>query len=385
MRYLILVASVLIQVCIGGLYAWTLFAKVLADNYGWSRTQTQLPFGVLIATFTVAMIFAGRLLGRRGPRVVALAGGVMFAGGYLVSGLSGGSFPVLLLGMGVVTGIGTGFCYVCPLTMCAAWFPKHKGLITGIAVAGFGGGAIVMTWLAETLLHHGMDVLAVFRWIALIYGTVIVLAALPLAFPPRRVATGRKPPLAVGRVIRDGFFWMLWAALFAGTFGGLLVIGSLKDIGAWIGIATGAADLAIGTFALGNAVGRISWGFIADRLGSRSVPLSLLALALAMTVLVVLPANGPLFVLLSGLVGFGFGACFVVYAEQVGSHYGIENLASIYPLVFLAYGLSGIAGPAVGGALYDWTQSYTASILVGAGVVAAGLVLTARLLRRRSA
>jgi len=138
-RYLNLLASVLIQLCLGGIYAWSGFVPQLNASYGISVAQTQLVFGVSIAMFTGAMVWSARLVEHRGPRVVASIGGVLFGLGYLTASFSGGHFPVLLLGIGVLAGIGTGFGYSCLLPNCMRWFPDHKGLVTGVAVAGFGG------------------------------------------------------------------------------------------------------------------------------------------------------------------------------------------------------------------------------------------------------
>ena len=170
MKYIILLASVLIQTCIGGLYAWSAFVPALKKAHDLSTAQTQLIFGSLIAVFTVSMVVAGRLLSRVSPRWIAAAGGIAFGGGYWIASRSGGSFGLLLLGVGIVTGIGTGFCYVCPLTMCAKWFPERKGLVTGLAVAGFGGGAVVLSYLVEFFFSRGMGVLEVFGLIGVLYG-----------------------------------------------------------------------------------------------------------------------------------------------------------------------------------------------------------------------
>ena len=130
-RYLTLLASVLIQLCLGGIYAWSEFVPGLNASYGVGVAQTQLVFGVSIAAFTGAMVWAARLVERRGPGFVATVGGVLFGLGYLTASFSGGTFFVLLLGIGVLAGIGTGFGYACPLPTCMRWFPDHRGLVTG--------------------------------------------------------------------------------------------------------------------------------------------------------------------------------------------------------------------------------------------------------------
>jgi OFA family oxalate/formate antiporter-like MFS transporter len=383
MRYLVLFASILIQICIGGLYAWSEFVPALRQEYGLSTTQTQIIFGSLIAVFTVTMVFAGRLQDRRGPRLVAAIGGVLFACGYLLAACSGGSFVLLLLGIGLVAGAGTGFCYVCPLATCIKWFPRYKGLVTGVAVAGFGGGAVLMSGLAEILFAKGLGVLGIFQWIGLLYGAAILLGAAGLSVPPQTARTATRTPPLMAMVLRDRVFWSLAAGMLAGTFAGLLVIGNLKPIGLSGGVPSAFAALAISALAVGNAAGRIVWGWVSDRLGRRTIPLSLIFLGIA--VIAILPGRqfSAAFVAISGLVGFGFGACFVIYAAQVAARYGGARLGSVYPLVFLSYGLSGLAGPAVGGWLFDATASYSPALLVGVAIIAAGAVASHLLLNIR--
>ncbi len=362
MKYIILLASVLIQTCIGGLYAWSEFVPALTKSYGLSTAQTQLIFGVLIAVFTVSMVAAGRLLNRVGPRWIAAVGGLAFGSGYWIASQSDGSFVFLLLGIGIVTGIGTGFCYVCPLSMCVKWFPKRKGLVTGIAVAGFGGGAVLLSYLAETLFSRGMEVLAIFKFISILYGGLIVLAALPLHMP--KGETAKRHPIEFHVLTRDLFFWGLALGMFAGTFAGLLVIGNLKPMILWAGVSSSFATSAISAFAAGNAIGRISWGWVTDKTGANAIPMSLAFLAVMVLLSWTFMATATGAIALSALLGAGFGACFVVYAAQTASHYGADHLAAIYPLVFLFYGVSGLVGPWLGGLIYDKTESYSGGLLL---------------------
>ncbi len=384
MRYAVLAASVVIQVCLGGLYAWSSFVPALRDSYGLSSAQTQLIFGLMIAVFTLATVPAGRLLERRGPRWLVLASGLLFAAGYLLASFSGGSFALLLVGIGVIAGIGTGLGYVCPLATGMRWFPDHKGLVTGLAVAGFGAGAVLLSNLAEILAARGADTLSIFRWIGIAYGVVIALAALAMRFP----ASGRLSKAAsvpTGRRLRrDPFFYGLLVGIFSGTFAGLLVIGNLKPIVLAGGIPPVHAALAISVFAAGNASGRIAWGWLSDRFGQRTVWLSLTFLALAVVVLGVGAQSIAGGLVAAFLVGFGFGACFIVYAAQVASRFGPERLGRVYPFVFLGYGAAGVVGPWVGGWLYDLTGSYDSALLLSLAVVVAGLAGSLWLLRQAS-
>ena len=379
MRYLVLLASVIVQACLGGVYAWSEFAKALKADYGFSQAQTQIIFGCLIAAFTVSMVFAGKILHRLGPRWIAAIGGVLFAAGYGLASLSGGEFWLLFPALSLLVGAGTGFGYVCPLATCMKWFPNHRGLVTGIAVGGFGGGAVVLTSSAEALMSGGMDVLTVFAWVGLVYGVAIVASAMALKVPGQIGSGASRHLRPIGALLSDRYFLALIAGMFSGTFAGLLVVGNLKDIATSAGLHS-VATLSISVFAIGNAAGRITWGHLADRLGDRSIPITLASLAAALALLG-LAGFVPLFLVATFLTAFGFGACFVVYAARVASHYGADHVAAVYPPVFLAYGAAGIAGPWLGGLLFDTTKSYTPAILLSVAVVAAGVLGCVALLR----
>ena len=383
MKYLILISSVVIQACLGSLYAWTAFVAPLTGDYGLSMAQTQIIFGCLVAMYPLTMIFAGRLINWPGPRVLGIVSGIFFGSGYLLASFSGGSFPVLLLGVGFIAGIGTGCGYVVPLVLCARWFPKHRGLVTGIAVAGFGGGAVVVTSSAKTLLHGGTDVLEIFRYVGLIYGPLIILAALFLKLPMTLHGTRTRRPIMMAALCSDPGFWALVVGIFCATFGGLMVIGSLSPMAAESNLTVPMAVLAISLFALGNGAGRVAWGYIADRLRGPVLLYDMVFLALALTLLLTaIILNQPhLFVIAAAAAGFGFGGCFVLYAAQTAARYGIDRVANIYPLIFMSYGISGVFGPLIGGAMHDARGDYTAAIALSIAIVVIGMIASTALMR----
>ncbi|MFW5858835.1 MAG: MFS transporter [Planctomycetota bacterium] len=380
MRYLVLVGAIVIQICLGGLYAWSVFVEPLKRDHSLSVAQTQLIFGCLIATFTISMVFAGKLLPRLGPRLLAVLSGALFTAGYLVAAASGGAFPLLFLGIAVLSGIATGFGYVVPLTTCMRWFPHHRGLITGIAMAGFGGGAVLLSNVAKVLLGGGLDVLQLFGWVGLVYGGAILLAALAMRAPAPTPDPRSAPATAIVVLLKEPFFIALCVGMFCGTFAGLLVIGNLKPLLLSYGVSETAATLSISAFAVGNFAGRITWGWAADRYDTGIIPVTLGALAAALALLHFAAHTQAGATGIALAIGFGFGACFVIYAAQVARRYGADRVGSTYPFVFLAYGVAGIAGPPLGGWLYDSSGGYAMAIGVSIALVLAGGIGTAALL-----
>lgn len=365
-RWLALTAGCIIQTVLGGIYAWSTFTPYLQKNYGLSMAQCGFIFGTTIFVFTSSMILAGRVLEKRGPRFTAALSALLFLTGYSTASLSGGSFPLLLTGISGIAGCGIGFGYVCPLSVGMKWFPEKRGMVTGVAVAGFGAGAILLSSIAEYFLMNSMDVLLFFRRYGLTAGLTLFAAALFLSEPPGRTAQ-KSGPVRLAAV----FTWPFAinaAGLFAGTFAGLIIIGNLSSIVVESGFTEQHGALAVSLFAVGNGLGRIAWGRFFDQLRYKSIPLSLTGFAAAIALLL-WPSGIWFFLFTIILLGFFFGANFVIYAAAISHYYGMASFPRLYPLVFMAYGVAGIIGPGTGGALAGLTGSYRLTIMLCIGLV----------------
>ena len=376
---MILGAATALLFCLGGLYAWSIFIPPLREADHLSMAQCQTIFGTMIAVFTLAMVPAGQWVARGRARESALVGAALFWLGYQLA--HEGSFLALWLGLGLLAGAGTGFGYGAALTTAMRWFPQSRGLATGIVVAGFGGGSAFLSFWVSARLAAGWNVFEILRWIGHAYGALVFLAALALR-PAPAPAHAPAPPrnVALKTALADSFFWRMGAGMFTGTFAGLLVIANLKPMVLAMG-ADGA--WAVSFFAVGNAVGRVVWGRIIDRNGLASIPWSLGALTSGIAGLWLLEfwSMPGLALAMTLWVGFGFGACFVLYASGIAQHWGADAVPHLYPIVFLLYGLSGIAGPIAGGLLFDWTNTYRAALAISGGVLLLGVWATGALAR----
>ena len=367
-------SSVLIMCCAGSVYAWSIFVAPLRSAFGLSAAQTQLIFGCIIAIFSISMLFVGRIERRLGPRMTAITGAVLFSAGYLLASFSGGNVILILLGIGVISGAGMGFGYVTVLTTLVKWFPDRKGLATGIAVAGFGSGAILLSRIAQPILDGGWPVTDVFMAIGIIYGVIFVVSALFISAPAAANEATAEKPVSIRALAGDKRFWVLCYTFFAGSFAGLMFIGNLKPIGLTHGISDNAAVMAIVLVSVGNAAGRILWGQIYDTIGGkRSVAIALALLSVLTLALLSGITNDIAFLSLCLVIGLCYGANFVLYASDVSGIYGIYQLGIIYPVVSLAYGISGIIGPLAGGLFFDVTGSYLLPIILAAAICLTGL------------
>lgn len=371
--YITIVSSFVIMLCLGGVYAWSILAPELKREYGFSTSQVQLIFGVLIAVFPTTMIFGGRLENKLKPTFHAIISAFFFIGGYLISGYSQGNFWLILLGTGVFAGIGTGFGYLAALTTPVKWFPEKKGLVTGIAAAGFGLAAVILSSLIEKMFNSGMHVSKVFISIGLMYGSIILLFAFGLN-SPGTAATATRTKARI--MLKDKHFYKLLAGVFAGTFAGLLVIGNLSSMGAEYQIESHILVVGVSVFAVANFAGRLSWGFLSDYFDAQKcIVVALLFQGAAIFLAGYLSLTPPIYIVLSGMIGFGFGSNFVLFAKDTSRHFGSTNLGIIYPYIFLGYAVAGIFGPFTGGLLYDLTESFHYANYFAAGMSAVGAMV----------
>jgi len=369
----VIFASFIIMLCLGSIYAWSIFVPELKDSYGLLTAQTQLVFGTVIAVFPITMIWAARASKKYGPRLVATISGICVFLGYAGAYFSQGNFIVILLTIGVLGGIGTGAGYLVALSMPVKWYPERKGLVTGIVVAGFGAGAVILTYLAEFLLLKGVDVLRVFLYTGILYGLVITIMAQFI----------HEPDNASDKILKNTFklkggvwFYQLAVGIFAGTFTGLLVVGNLKPIALVQNISTTTIPLAISVFALANFAGRVTWGALSDKFHLWIlIPLALIIQGLASLAMVYLPVSNGLFVAIVFVTGFCFGGNFVLFARDTIRKFGLQQYDRAYPLIFLGYAFAGIVGPLIGGSIYDITGSYLSAVLVALGLSLLAIML----------
>lgn len=374
----VVVAAVIMMLCLGSIYAWSIYVPYLMDDFGFSNLQTQLIFGSFIGIFTLSMVFGKGWLFKYGPKPLGIVAAVVYASGYFLAYFSGGSFVLLFLGIALLSGIATGLGYLISISVPVEWFPQKKGLIMGLVSGGFGGGAILESMIAQYLFKEGLELLSVFFIIGITKGLLLFVASWFIKWPDAVISAVQ--PISLGRLIGERRFIRLFIGIFTGTFAGLLIIGNLKHIGLQYPIDYPVLVLGITVFSIANFSGRLFWGWLNDYVSGRLlIPLSLFFVGLFSLGIGFLELNAALYLLLAFLIGAAFGANFVIYANETAQIYGLENVGRYYPLVFLGYGISGMAGPFTGGILHDIFGNYQYAALVSsvlAFVVLAGWLLT---------
>jgi OFA family oxalate/formate antiporter-like MFS transporter len=343
---------------------------------GLSQGTVQLPFTLFYFVFPATLIFANRLLSKLGPRRCSTLGGIFFGGGWILAGFGQKSFIFTSSGIGILAGFGAGLVYLVPITVCIRWFPKHKGLVTGIAVAGFGGGAALVTQIAGWLVHgQGLSVFSTMMACGCFFTITICIAGLVMKMPP---AFDQKSVTAktLQAVISKGPFRLLYGAMLIGLAAGFAINANLKELQPVPDLQIGI--LAVSLFAIANALGRIVWGAIFDRLNPALViQLNLLAQAAVITVLVGVTQWSSAMLIFAFLSGFNFGGVLVIYAASVSQVWGEAHVGQIYGWLFSANILAALS-PVLAGYNYDQTGNFYAVLLS----LAAALILAALLVQR---
>ncbi len=399
-RWLVVLGAILIQLSLGAIYAWAVFTPALRAD-GWSRVDTQYVFALGLATFAVVMVWAGRRLNDWGPRKLAWVGGIVLGTGYVLAGLfAGTNFWAIMVLIGLIGGAGIGLGYVVPIAVGMRWFPDRKGMITGLAVAGFGFGAMGWVKLAGTWGHllENVGLSMTFSIYGIAFAACVIIGGIWMVFPPVGWRPeGYTPPEAVAgtsdgavafnstEMLSTTQFYLLFLAFTISAGAGLMSIGlmklypmeALQASGLSLAEASGIAGTAMAVcFSLANGLGRILWGMASDKLGrKRSILIMTATQGVFLLAFPFMAGTEYLLYLGATLIGFNFGGNFALFPTMTADTFGTETVGQNYPFVFLAYGLGGIVGPILGGMLGDMGNFPIAFTITGVACIVAAVLI----------
>ena len=371
-RAMIALLCTLLQTCFGTVYAWSFFQTLLVRQLGWSFTETAWAFSLAIFSLGIAAAWAGTMLPRFGPRKLAVAGSLMFSGGYVLASLALhlDIIELFYLGYGVIGGAGIGFGYVTPVATVAKWFPDHKGLVTGIVVMGFGVGAFLLSKVLAPLLvlQAEGDLALVFLWLGVVFACILLPSSFALSDPPTAVAVvadGQRSddPDSVAPYLRSSAFIFMWVVFFFNIAAGISVISFQSELlqEVWgfadpslepaILVEYGATLIAVSS--LCNGVGRLFWGLLSDRIGRVRVFRILLASQMIVFGILMTERNPWIFAALVCYVLLCFGGGFATMPSFVLDVFGTKKMSTIYGTILTAWAAAGICGPLYVGHLKD--------------------------------
>ncbi len=379
-RWGLVVAAMLVQLSTGAVYAWSVFYKELQDPdtaFALSKTAAAWPFSVTIGVIFLGTYIGGRIQDRRGPRVVALVGGVLYSLGIILTSFASGreDYWMLIAFYGVMSGFGLGLAYIVPIAMLQKWFPDKRGLIVGLAVGGFGFGALITSPVARILIAQTPDVpTKAFLPLGIAYLIATVIGASMFKNPPAGYAVPGYAPAAnaktaVGRdytqgdAFRTPQWYLLTAILTLNVTAGIALIAvaaaAATDIAGYGALA--AASL-VGVWAIFNGGGRIFWGAISDKIGRMPAFLAMLGIQGVCFLLLPHTTNKALFFVLGALIYLCYGGGFGTMPATAGDFYGLKNAGAIYGLMIIGWSIGGVAGPQIAAELVEggnYTRAFT--------------------------
>ena len=392
-RWLLVGGGLLLQFSIGAVYAWSTFAAAFQEAEPWSlsKVAASLPFTVTIAMIFIGTYTGGRIQDKKGPRVVALAGGVIYAIGIILASFTRGSEDLWLLiaGYGVISGFGLGVAYIVPIAMLQKWFPDKKGLITGLAVGGFGFGAVLTSPVAQWLIDQDPDQPAkAFLWLGIAYLVMSLVGASIFKNPPEGYVvpgydagggdSGAQPSkdYTQQEALRTPQWYLLTAILALNTAVGIALIsqaaGSASGIAGYS--ATGAATV-VGVLAIFNGAGRIVWAAASDYIGRMPAFAAMLGLQGVCLLLLPHAGNAALWFILAAVIYLCYGGGFGTMPATAGDYFGVKFAGAIYGLMLIAWSIAGVVGPILISWLFgsgeepNYTLGYTVMGVIGLAAV----------------
>ena len=370
-------------------YVWTLLTKPLAAKLGVGLPELQVTFSLLIILQTFFSPFQGRLVEKFGPRRLIAIGTVMAGMSWVLSAHINGLVALYLV-YGCIGGLGTGIVYIGVVGLMVKWFPQNRGFAAGAVAAGYGMGAILTTFpIAISLGSYGLEqTMTVF---GLIFAAVGLLASQGLSLPPSMAAMPVSSKVAQStrqfnsrEMLRQPLFWLMFAMMAMMSTSGLMVTSQMavfaEDFGISKAVVFGMAalPLALTIDRFTNGLTRPLFGFISDRYGREKTMFIAFALeGCAMTLWLACREDPLLFVLLSGVVFFGWGEIFSLFPSTLTDTFGSEHAASNYGWLYISQGIGSIFGGPLAALLYQHTQGW--HVVFGCAIaldfITAGLAL----------
>ncbi|WOD38362.1 OFA family MFS transporter [Nodosilinea sp. E11] len=393
-RWLLIPLGIAVLLCLGTLYAWSIFRKPLEADLGISATESLLPYTVALVFYAALMPIAGFYIPRLGPRLVAALGGVVVGVGYVLASFAT-QIGTLTLAYGVVAGTGVGITYGVPMAVVARWFPERKGLAVGATIVGFGLSPLVTAPLANGLIAE-VGVRLTLRILGLVFTAVILAIATTLKFPPRdwqptldlrpqddSVTPQRYPT----RLLGNRTFYGLWICYAIGALVGLSAIGISSPVGEEIiQLDPALAASSVALFALFNGLSRPLFGWLSDRFRPHHIAIASYSLIIIACILMANAGPGQVVTYLVAFCLFWFclGGWLAMAPALTLRLFNPDQYAQNYGIVFTAYGVGALIGTLSAGQIRDWFGSYTYAFYPMAGLAVVGMAIATTLLRPSS-
>jgi len=388
-RWMVAFSGIVMQLLLGTVYGWSVFKKPLMDAHGWSGPHVGLAFTFVIFFLGCAAALGGKFVDKAGARKVATCAAILFGLGTLIAGYANSINNLFLLwiGYGVIGGIGNGLGYITPIAVLVRWFPDKKGVITGLAVMGFGFGSALIGLTVPSLLTS-IGITNTFYMLGVVYLLILLIAAQNLSNPPE----GWVPPVCANvkakaacavvnsvnlkQALGTNQFYLLWAVLFINVTAGLALISNISPMAqAQLGVTAVAAGSIVFVSSLFNGAGRIFWAALSDKIGRKNVFLIMLISQIPVFLLLPKAGNIIIFGAMSCYILSCLGGGFATMPAFAVDTFGPKNIGGIYGKILLAWSTAGVAGPMLMEYFKKVSNSFTLALSVAAGMLCIGIVL----------
>ena len=386
-RWALVGLGFVINLCLGAIYAYSVFRKPLEELWGIGATASGLPYMIFLAVFALAMAFAGGIVERWGPRKTGILGGGLVGLGWILAGFAP-NIGLLTLFYGIIAGAGMGIIYGCPVAVAAKWFPDRKGLAVGLTIMGLGLSALITAPIMNALIATAGPLRA-FTIMGLAFLAILIALSLPLRYPergwkpagwaPTQAQLAARVELDRQEMVRTRTFYALWLTFAIGTLVGLMAIGISAPFGKEVaGLPAGLAAIAVSLFAIFNGVGRPLFGWLTDRLTPRyAAVLSFGLIILASAVLSLWgQGNAPLYFLCFAVLWLNLGGWLTIAPTATATFFGTRYYGKNYGLVFTAYGAGALLGGVLSGLIRDLTGSYVPVFFPVIALAAVGIAIS---------
>ncbi len=406
-RWLIPPAALAVHLCIGQVYASSVYKDLMVEEFDTSLTAVGFVFSLAILVLGASAAVFGKWVDRNGPRAAMFVAAIFWSAGFLVSaiGVQAGQLWLVYVGYGALGGIGLGIGYISPVSTLIKWFPDRPGLATGMAIMGFGGGALVASPLSSFLLGIYDDSLpSLFLTLGLVYLVFMMFGAFTVRVPADDwVPEGWVPPqgqqkamistanVSADNAIRTRQFWLVWVVLFCNVTAGIGILEQASPMiqdffrdGSSSTVTIAAAGGFVGLLSIFNMAGRFAWSSTSDVIGRKPIYMIYLGGGLALYLLLAFvgPVSTVLFVLFAVLIISFYGGGFATAPAYLRDLFGTYQVGAIHGRLLTAWSLAGVAGPLIVNAFLDAqgepgqlvAGDYRPALLTMVGVLAVGFV-----------
>ena len=388
-RWLIAASAIGIHLCIGSVYAWSVYTSPLMNQLGWELKETQFTFSLAVFILGISAAFLGHFLEKRGPKLSGMLAAVFFGMGIIGSGVAVlfESVYLLYLFYGVFGGIGLGLGYIAPVSTLIKWFPDKPGLATGLAVMGFGFSALISSPLIVYLISQ-VGIANTFFITGMFYSIIMLLCSIYLALPPEVEQKEMNPSegneiqsaqgeLSAGVAVKTRRFWYLWLMFFVNICCGIAVISVASPMAQeFTGMTAVAAAAMVGIMGLFNGAGRLGWATLSDKIGRPAVFTLFFLLQILAFLLLPNIKNDLLFQALIFLILSCYGGGFATMQAFLKDLFGTRHLGIIFGYVLTAWAAAGMAGPLFAAWARSHSSSYNGTLYFFAALLAVATVLS---------